>query len=269
MTNATSGHEQAYPAADPDLPFELVFAWHSQAKPDEAYTRTSWDCWTFEYVISGKGQLTIDGQSHAIRQDGLYVLPKGKPHHYQADHQHPWQKLYAVVNGPLVPILLNTYGLTRINHVPDLKGEPLFRQLLELWHDHGAAMHHHAAIVFHELLTLIAQHLVATRPAHSTPVQRAMAYVHQHVESPLTMEGIARHAGCSAPHLTRLFRREIGIAPYDYLLQQRIQVAKNLLRLTQLSITQISERLSYADACHFSNAFKKSVGQSPSEYRTN
>jgi len=71
----------------------------------------------------------------------------------------------------------------------------------------------------------------------------------------------------SENHLSRIFRRELGISPWDYLNRYRIKQAKELLTNTQDSITSVALRVGFNDPAYFSRVFRKQVGQSPSTFR--
>ncbi|HYF50610.1 MAG TPA: AraC family transcriptional regulator [Planctomycetota bacterium] len=84
---------------------------------------------------------------------------------------------------------------------------------------------------------------------------------------PLTLAKLAASAYVSADYLRQLFRREYGIAPMRYLLSKRIEIARELLGLTQLPIGDIAARCGFNDVFYFSRAFKKIMGMPPRDYR--
>jgi YesN/AraC family two-component response regulator len=104
-------------------------------------------------------------------------------------------------------------------------------------------------------------------PQTGALVKRTLAYLHQHFHHPLTREEIADGIGMSEDYLTRIFNREIGISPWDYLNRYRIFRAKELLVQTDNSISQIARRVGFSDPAYFSRVFRKLTGSSPSHYR--
>ena len=78
---------------------------------------------------------------------------------------------------------------------------------------------------------------------------------------------LAAEYGYSATYLGKLFHKSVGISFSNYLLNSRINYAKILLMNSELSISEIAEKLGYYDTAHFVNQFKKIVGSTPTAYR--
>ena len=98
-------------------------------------------------------------------------------------------------------------------------------------------------------------------------VQRALAYIDAHLGERLTLAEIANELKLSPYHFAHVFKRLIGIAPHQYVMQQRLERAKRLLAHTNLSIAAIAVELGYASQSHFSEAFHHATGVTPLTYR--
>ena len=98
-------------------------------------------------------------------------------------------------------------------------------------------------------------------------VRRVVEAMHDNLGDPFTADDMARTAVFSKYHFIRLFRRTTGVTPGRFLAQLRIQEAKRLLVVTDLSVADISQRVGYTSVGTFSSRFKASVGVSPSTYR--
>ncbi len=101
----------------------------------------------------------------------------------------------------------------------------------------------------------------------STLVKRALAYLHQNHAQPLSRQQIAQAIGINENYLSEIFRREIGLSPWECLNRFRIMRAKELLISTGDSITAIAACVGFEDSAYFSRVFRKYVGQSPRSYR--
>ena len=73
----------------------------------------------------------------------------------------------------------------------------------------------------------------------------------------------------SPRHLTRLFNREFGQSVNEYLLEQRMMLAGQLLENTNLTVTMVSDRVGYGNCSYFIKLFKKFYGITPSKYQLN
>jgi signal transduction histidine kinase/AraC-like DNA-binding protein len=105
-------------------------------------------------------------------------------------------------------------------------------------------------------------------PAHSSAVvKRSLAYLHRNYRELVTRWRLADEANVSEDHLTRLFKRELGLSPWEYLARFRIRKAKELLETTDLSVSELSGRVGFQDQAYFSRVFRKLAGASPQAYR--
>jgi AraC-like DNA-binding protein len=84
---------------------------------------------------------------------------------------------------------------------------------------------------------------------------------------PLDVEALARGAHMSAGHLSREFRKAYGESPYSYLMTRRIERAMALLRVGELSVTDVCFAVGSSSLGTFSTRFTELVGMSPSAYR--
>jgi len=105
-------------------------------------------------------------------------------------------------------------------------------------------------------------------PLQALPLRRVLKLLHEHSADDHTLDDMARVAGWSTSHLTRVFRQKMGIAPLGYLQQVRVQRAAQMLIIeAKMPISEIAIRVGYPDAYYFSRIFRKGMGLAPREYR--
>jgi AraC-like DNA-binding protein len=92
-------------------------------------------------------------------------------------------------------------------------------------------------------------------------------YVEAHLEDIASVDVLAATAGLSLCHFARAFKESEGVAPHRYLLRRRISRAQELLRRTDLPLSEIALASGFADQSHFSHRFHEEVGVSPSTFR--
>lgn len=98
-------------------------------------------------------------------------------------------------------------------------------------------------------------------------VSRVKNYIDKHIAEKLSRKDIVAYVALNDSYLSRLFRKNTGMSLSDYILQKKILKAKAMLIQTNLSISEISEKLGYDTSAYFIKLFKREVGMSPREYR--
>jgi transcriptional regulator GlxA family with amidase domain len=87
------------------------------------------------------------------------------------------------------------------------------------------------------------------------------------VREPLNQGDLAAYVDLSGRQLQRLFQRYMSCTPSTYYLQLRLQRARELLRQTSMSLTEITAMTGFVSTSHFSKSYKKYFGYSPSNER--
>ncbi|WP_138755166.1 helix-turn-helix domain-containing protein [Paenibacillus sinopodophylli] len=108
---------------------------------------------------------------------------------------------------------------------------------------------------------------IQTMDEGQTVVGKVRAYITSHLNEDLSRDDIAGHVCLHPDYLARLFKGELGLTISEYVLQERIQKAKELLAGSDLAITTIAYELGYGNYSYFSKMFKKATQMNPQEYR--
>lgn len=98
-------------------------------------------------------------------------------------------------------------------------------------------------------------------------VKHVLDFVTANLSQDLTLEALAEQVGFSPYHFARLFRRTTGESPHQFVLRQRIEKAKYLLRETSAPMAQVALESGFANQSHLTHSFKRYVGLSPRPYR--
>jgi len=94
-------------------------------------------------------------------------------------------------------------------------------------------------------------------------------YIHGMLHESPDYRQLARLANLSYCQLFRLFKREIGLSPQQYIEQQRIAYAKKLLSMNRLTVKEVAAQTGFNNPLYFSRRFQKAMGLSPTQYRAN
>lgn len=104
---------------------------------------------------------------------------------------------------------------------------------------------------------------------HANTIHRCIQYIGTNYSKPLTLEETAKSVFLSPDYLNRIFRQETGSTFHQYLTNVRITKAKELIRRTDLRLTDISLMVGYEDQSYFTRVFKRTVGITPGKYAAN
>ncbi|WP_437074937.1 helix-turn-helix domain-containing protein [Streptomyces sp. enrichment culture] len=102
---------------------------------------------------------------------------------------------------------------------------------------------------------------------HHPVVAAAQAYIEEHLAGPLCVPDVARAAGVSHTHLTRVFRADTGRTVVAYIRHRRLQRARHLLLSSTLSITAVAAAVGISDLQAFNKACRRELGASPRAVR--
>lgn len=108
---------------------------------------------------------------------------------------------------------------------------------------------------------------LGTNKRELTAVTKAKKYISDNYQNQITLEEVAEEVEISPGYLSTMFKKELGINFSDYIIELRVEMAKNILKNTNLSIAEITEEVGYTDCRYFSKLFNKIVGIKPSKYR--
>jgi AraC family transcriptional regulator len=127
---------------------------------------------------------------------------------------------------------------------------------------------------------MIAMHLARYYSSRSRPAQklktmaipswkirRLIEFIEEHLDGDLSLESIGAEVEISALYLPRVFKASVGQSPHQYVLERRIERAKDLLRNTDLPIMNVALAAGFSSQGHLSNWFVRRVGLSPAVYR--
>ena len=255
-------------------------AGYSENAPNSSFGPCARIHYLFHYVISGTGTLAADdetGKAHWFpvhTGQGFMIFPD-QITMYIADKTLPWEYVWIEFDGLRVKETLEIAGLS-VNmpiyhaHSHILREEMMNEVLYIAQHGDMSPFH----LIGHGYLFLDAM----TRSISSIRLKKggrlrdfyiheALNFIEQNFHNDISVEDIADHCGLNRSYFGKIFKESIGRTPQEFLLNYRMTKASELLKLTKLSIGDISNAVGYDNPLHFSRAFKNCYHVSPRAWR--
>ncbi|MGB6127207.1 MAG: AraC family transcriptional regulator [Psychrilyobacter sp.] len=224
----------------------------------------------FIFCTGGKGYIETNIKT-TLEENQVYIIPKGLKHKYYSSKSNPWQIYWAHFNektplieinkkhnlknndlGVLLKILFNTIIVNLENSLDRNNIEfanSTFKYLLEstYW------------------LNRISEQSICDNSV--TEISKAITFINQNINRKIMLKDLSKILSCSNTYLNNLFNLEVKMSPLSYVNYRKIDYAESLLRMTTLSVTEISEKIGIKNPLYFSRIFKKKFGYSPRLYR--
>jgi AraC-like DNA-binding protein len=99
-------------------------------------------------------------------------------------------------------------------------------------------------------------------------MSEVLSYIEEHYREPVRMKTLTRLAGMSESTLARAFHKVMGCSPIDHVIRVRIGHAAELLRRSDMRITEAAFECGFTDSNYFARQFRKVMGVSPRQHRT-
>ncbi len=225
------------------------------------------DAFELTYVERGAADWVVGDQLHAVRAGEALVIPPGAWHGGDGAVMHPcrfWWVICEPGDRGVAEALRAIAG--RPFAVPPALGA-LGTALVAELRDAGAFAGVRVRALLDQVLVDAVRAARAAPPPPSARVARVLDWIDARLEDAPTIAEAARAARLSPTALHRLFVRELGCPPAEWLARRRIARAKQHLRQGRASITDLAHRLGFASSQYFATAFRRFTGMSPRAYR--
>ncbi|MBR3684093.1 MAG: AraC family transcriptional regulator [Lachnospiraceae bacterium] len=263
----------------------FLFTWRGIRKENEKYYHNH-DFIEIAIILSGQGQYRIDDKIYDVKEGDLLILNPGMKHE-------------SLVSNPENPTHEFFIGCTDINfagmepnHLDLEQGGPIIHTSPDLRLKLSkicSAMQAEKDVLrpgrYFMLRTYLQQMLLMLIREYAEPierqegysfesvnkkyvVERIIHYFEEHYHEKISLDQIAENMYLSPFYISKIFKSETGDTPIRYLIDIRLDRAKELLETTDFdNVKQIAAKVGYDDAYHFSKLFKKRFGISPSQVK--
>ena len=251
-----------------------------QCSPSHSYGPAARNHFLFHYIISGTGTLYADDSTgttktyHLKSGEGFLIFPN-QITTYIADKELPWEYVWIEFDGLRAKEAMDTAGFSLDRPIFHTKKRDMSQKMEEelvyiATHSDETIFN----IIGHLYLFLdyFMRSTVSTVVKGSTKLQdyyikEAITYIEQNFQNDISVVDIANRLGINRSYFVKIFKQTLKQTPQEFLINYRMIKATELLRLTKMSIGDISKAVGYENQLHFSRAFKKIYNISPREWR--
>ncbi len=227
------------------------------------------------YMWKGSGDLTVDKKIFTLFPGDFYICRPGDARSFVPNASEQTEYYWFSFAGDKAKEILTDINFTSkekyyIGHSNEIVS--LFAKIL----DEAKNGEPNAPLITSSLLSAalalmsrLAIHIIPDDPIRNQEkIAPAISAINSDCTSKMGVDEYAKLCNLSTSYFTHLFTKNTGYSPLEYKTRQRINIAKNLLATTNLSVKEISTIIGFKDPLYFGRCFKRTTGQSPSEYRT-
>ena len=215
--------------------------------------------------------MEIDGEVYSLRKGDTFIVDIPNDHCYRLPlTSQGWEIIYLEFSKESLPLFRKLYQMEGHCFHTDPKLLQLVIQLYKMAIDDKLEDIYQNSRYAYELLMNLMSYFSKEieRKTFSFYVDLSKKFIEENYSQFIGVEEIANYVQLSKFHLTREFKKEVGVTPGKYLTQVRMRKAIDLLIFSQhITIEEIASQVGYNNGNYFSKVFKREIGVSPKEYR--
>ena len=226
------------------------------------------------FIVGGKGQFLIEDQLHPVGVNNLVIINPNVTHTEVSLNAQPLEYIVLGIEG--IQLAGNDTANGQFNildHFESVEISGCLRNILREMEQKNTGYEDVCQAYMEILIIRLMRSTSLAVPAEpqsiSTNRQCAAVrrYIDLHFKEALTLDQLAEEGHMNKYYLSHAFKREYGVSPINYMISRRIEESKYLLAETDLSMSQIAQLLGFSSLSYFSQAFRRTQGSSPMEYR--
>lgn len=266
--------------------WQNIFVEEIQAFPGQEQYESSTShtiCVSLNFAPSHLFQRLGDRQHNSPCTKGdICIVPAGHPFFWQWQRDDHYVRIQIDPErfDQLVQEVTNL-NVDRIELLPKfrvrhLQVEQISLMLLDELKNQGAAGQLYVDALANALMVQLARSFSATNPQIETcegglsdrQILQIAEYVNDHLAQEIKISELAKLTRMSHFHFSRVFKQAIGVSPHQYVIEQRLERAKHLLKTTKLPVMEIAIRCGFSSHSHLGKVIRQQTGLSPKAFRS-
>lgn len=255
------------------------FGWERCA-PAHSFGPAARNHYLFHYVISGTGLLNANDsngntRSYQIKSRQGFMIFPDQINTYIADEELPWEYVWIEFDGLRAREVIEMAGLSKDKPVYRARygelREDMMNEMLYIAQNKDESPFHLIGhlYLFIDLLVRSSsgRNIRKGNKLRDFYIHEALHFVEKNFQNDISVEDMAEVCGINRSYFGKVFKEALGKTPQEFLINYRMVKAAELLKLTKLSVGDISNAVGYENQLHFSRAFKSVYGKSPRDWR--
>lgn len=238
--------------------------------PGYSLTRESFDSFLLMYIQNGELSLSFEGTTQRVTAGQFVLLDCYERHSYSTSKG--WECIWCHFDGITARSYYNCV-VSRLGNVFSLP-DPyvVLNKLTAILKIFYSAALVQEPLISKYLTDIFTEFLLYTPMNvhlrdYATIAEETITYINEHFKEDVMVEELASRAGLSQYHFIRIFKKETGFTPHEYLVNTRIATARYLLKNSCLSVKDICYATGFSSESVFCSAFKRRQGMTPNQYR--
>jgi AraC family transcriptional regulator of arabinose operon len=255
----------------------LSYCGMEECDPGHAYGPTSRTEYLLHYILSGKGIFEADGTTYRLGKHDAFIIYPEEITFYKADQEDPWTYIWIGFGGVKAEACLSHSSLGKTNRSEHFHCESQLVECVKGMLD-ASRLTYANDLKREGYLFMFLSHLINEKHSageqsnvHDYPyqvyVEHALEFIDHNYEKDIKVNDIASYIGIDRSYLTNIFKKSMNVSPQQYLVNYRLDKARNLLKTTSLPVNSIASQVGYPDPLSFSKVFKMYYQVSPKAYR--
>ncbi len=223
-----------------------------------------------QYVKYGSGIIISGDKMYRVGTGDTFLLREGIDQIYYSNPDNQFERIWINFKGELAELLFKMYGIDDIIVFKNTNTESLLKEIFCLCGSDTDCESCQDAI--EQKLVQIVQLLSKNKnsaPETDTSAEKIRTYIDRNITDNISLSDISKKFSFSREYIVRMFKKNYGITPHQYILQSKIRISMIMLKEGEKSIEEISDILSFSAPEHFSQTFYKYTGYRPSAYKRN
>jgi len=232
------------------------------------------DYFLLHFVYEGTGVFKNENGTFNVCAGELFLIHPDELTYYCADKDSPWKYQWVGFKGINAGYYLSEISLSRSSPVVSISDISVLKNIFDIlisiyptdeFFNLGASGV--LSLILHTLLKEKRVNSNTQKVSASSYINKILSHFEQNYPFHISLNNLGRSMGLERTTLFRIFKKETGLSPKEYLIRFRLNKACELLSKTDLSISEIAQSVGMANSAHFATIFKNRLGDTPREYR--